>query len=159
MPAKQHAGKTQTATLIAALPIHIAWGRGLPAWDAAPEPEPVSAVALVDEIGRRTAEVQYVLPDASGSIETPQGNYKLVAEPTRYLLVRAVFGFGEGADQRIREIGVFVGSQPVAGLPAGQRYFLQEDIATPGALHLLDRSQRFDRNGAVRPAFEYVLEL
>ncbi len=36
----QDAGRTKLAQTIAALPIHMAIGRGLPAWDSAPEPPP-----------------------------------------------------------------------------------------------------------------------
>ena len=47
----QDAGRTKLAQTIAALPIHLAIGRGLPAWDSAPEPPPATATQLVDEIG------------------------------------------------------------------------------------------------------------
>lgn len=158
MPAKQLDGRVLTAQLVAEQPIHIAWGAGLAAWDDTPEPEPTNASALVNEIGRRTAtEVGFVEPDAAGGIETPQGNFKPSATPTRWLYIRVVFAFDEAPAARIRELGVFVGTQLQAGLPAGQRYFEPADIAQPGKLYLLDRSQQFDRSGAVRPAFEYIL--
>lgn len=158
MPAKQLDGRIAQAELIAAQPIYLAWGTGDPEWDNVPEPEPVDAIALVAEIGRRLAtQVGYVLPDPGGAIETPQGNYALSAEPTRYLYVRTVFGFDDAPTDHIRELGLFVGSVPVDGLPAGQRYFTPAEIAQPGRLLLLDRSQNFQRNGAVRPAFEYVM--
>lgn len=158
MPAKQLDGRVLLAQLVSGQPIHVAWGEGLAAWDAAPEPEPVNASALLAEIGRRTAtEVGFVEPDPNGPIETPQGNFKPSATPTRWLYIRVVFAFDEAPAARIRELGVFIGTQLQAGLPAGQRYFTPDQIANPGKLYLLDRSQQFDRNGAVRPAFEYVL--
>lgn len=158
MPAKQVDGRIAMCELIAAQPIYLALGTGDPAWDDTPEPEPVDATALVAEVGRRIAtEVGFVLPDTNGSIETPQGNYTLSDTPTRYLYVRTVFAFEEAADAHVREIGMFVGSVPVEGLPAGQRYFTPDQIAQPGRLLILDRSQNFEGNGAVRPAFEYIM--
>ena len=158
MPAKQHDGRIKTAELIAAQPIHIAWGTGNPAWDALPEPEPVNQTTLVAEVGRRTAtQVGFVIPDAAGAIETPQGNFTLSATPTRYLYIRVVFGFEDAADQHIREIGVFIGTQTAAGLPVGQRYFTPAQVTDRGRLYLLDRSQNFPRSGTVKAAFEYVL--
>lgn len=158
MPAKQYDGRIATAELIAAQSIHIAWGTGNPAWDANPEPEPIDAAALVAEVGRRTAtQVGFVLPDPAGSIETPQGNFTLSAVPTRWLYIRAAFAYTDAADKRIREIAIFLGTETIAGLPPGQRYFTPAEIARPGRLYLLDRSQNFQRDGAVRPAFEYIL--
>jgi hypothetical protein len=158
MPAKQLDGRIAQAELIAAQPIYLAWGTGNPAWDELPEPEPVDVTALVAEIGRRLAtQVGYVLPDPGGAIETPQGNFALSVEPTRYLYVRTVFGFDDAPDAHIRELGLFIGSVPVDGLPEGQRYFAPAEIAQSGRMLLLDRSQNFQRNGAVRPAFEYVM--
>lgn len=158
MPAKQLNGRIATAKLISEQPIHIAWGTGNAAWDAVPDPEPVDAAGLVAEIGRRTAtQVGFVIPDAAGTIETPQGNFTLSGTPTRHLYVRVVFAFDEAATEHIRELGIFLGTGILAGLPAGQRYFTPAQITDQGELYLLDRSQNFQRNGAVRPAFEYVL--
>lgn len=158
MPAKQLDGRVAVAELVAAQPVHVAWGSGNAAWDTQAEPEPVNAAALVNEIGRRAAtQVGFVEPDAAGTIETPQGNFRMSATPTRWLYVRVVFAFNEAPTARIRELGIFLGTELRADLPAGQRYFAPDEITKPGKLYLLDRSQMFDRNGAVRPAFEYVL--
>lgn len=158
MPAKQLDGRIATAELVAGRPIHLAWGTGNPVWDTFPEPEPVNANGLVAEIGRRTAtQVGFVVPDEHGSIETPQGNFILSTTPTRWLYVRVVFAFGDAPDANIRELGVFIDTQPIDDLPAGLRYFTPDQLASPGRLYLLDRSQNFERSGSVRAAFEYVL--
>lgn len=158
MPAKQTDGRIAVAELVATQPIHVAWGTGNPAWDITPEPEPNNATVLVAEVGRRMAtQVAFVNPDPTGAIETPQGNFSLSATPTRHLYVRVAFAFNEASDARIRELGVFIGTTVQAGLPAGQRYFTPTQIVNPGRLYLLDRSQNFQRNGSVRPSFEYVL--
>ncbi len=157
MPAKQLDGRIAQAELVAAQPIHIAWGTGDAAWDQTPEPEPINASALVNELGRRQAtQVAFVNPDPAGTIETPQGNFSLSAAPTRYLYVRVVFAFDEEPTAQIRELGVFIGCETDPALPAGQEYFTPDQVTIPGKLYLLDRSQNFPRNGSVRPAFEYV---
>lgn len=157
MPAKQLDGRILNAELIAALPIHVAWGTGDPDWDTEAETEPNNTTALVAEVGRRQAtQVAFVVEDANGSIETPQGNFTLSSVPTRHIYVRVIFAFDEAATEHIRELGVFVNTQTTPGLPAGQRYFTPDQIVNPGRLYLLDRSQSFQRNGAVRPAFEYI---
>lgn len=157
MPAKQLDGRILNAELIAALPIHVAWGTGNPAWDTTPETEPDNTTALVAEVGRRQAtQVAFVNEDANGAIETPQGNFTLSETPTRHIYVRVIFAFDEAASDHIRELGVFVGTQTSPGLPAGQRYFTPDQIVNRGRMYLLDRSQSFERNGSVRPAFEYV---
>lgn len=158
MPSKQLDGRVLTAEWLSQQPLHLAWGAGLPAWDAVPSAEPVDATALEAELGRRTVtEVGFVVPDELGQIETPQGNYVLSDEPTRWLYVRTVFAFDEEPEARIRELGLFVGTQVQAGLPAGQRYFTPAQVTNPGRLYLLDRGQNLLRNGNVRAAFEYVL--
>lgn len=159
MATLQDDGRTALATAMAAMPVHLAWGRGLPAWDTVPEPEPTNAVALVDEVGRRLATfVGYVQPDPAGEVELPSGSkYTVVSGPTRWLYVRVVFEFDDAAGETLRELAVIFGSQPVAGLPAGQRYFLPAEIDVPGRLYALERIPAFVRNGAVRQTYEYVL--
>lgn len=159
MATLQDDGRTALAMAMAAQPVHLAWGRGLPAWDAMPEPEPSNASTLVDEVGRRMATfVGYVQPDHAGEIELPSGSkYTVVAGPTRWLYVRTVFNFEDAAGETIRELGIFFGGQPMAGLPPGQRYFTPAQVAQPGRLYTLERVPAFPRNGAVRQTFEYVL--
>ena len=81
----------------------------------------------------------------------------MVAGPTRWLYVRVVFNFEDADGETIRELGITFGAAPVAGLPAGQRYFTPAQIAQPGRLYTLERVPAFTRNGAVRQTFEYVL--
>jgi hypothetical protein len=158
MAVLQTRGRIALARAIAQQPIHLAWGRGLPAWDDAPEPEPTNAAALVDEVGRRLAtHVGFVLPDAAGEIEMVSGKYTASAEPTQWVHVRATFDFADAVGEELRELGIFIAAQPVDGLPAGQRYFTPEQIAEAGELYCLERIPVFTRNGAVRQVFEYVL--
>ena len=68
-----------------------------------------------------------------------------------------VFAFNEAEGETLREFGLFLNSQPKAGLPAGQRYFTPDQIEKPGRLYMVDRLQAFTRSGHVRNTFEYVL--
>lgn len=159
MAVLQNDGRIALAVAVATQPIHLAWGRGRPAWDSAPEPEPNNATSLIDEVGRRTAtQVGYVVPDANGEIELPSGaRYTSSAVPTRWVYVRFTFSFGDAAGQDIRELGIFLGSKTDPALPAGQRYFTPAQVTQPGRLYALDREPKLTRNGSVRQHYEYVL--
>jgi hypothetical protein len=158
MATLQDRGRISLARAIAQLPIHLAWGSGLPAWDAAPEPEPSNATALVNEIGRRTAtQIGYAVPDEAGSIELVSGRYSIAPEPTQWVYVRFTFDFADAAGETIRELGIFTSTVLAAGLPAGQRYFTPAQVSSLGDLYALERIPHFVRNGAVRQFFEYVL--
>jgi hypothetical protein len=141
------------------LPLFIAWGRGNPAWDALAQPEPTDANALVDEIGRRlVTQAQFVVPDANGEIEFPESKYKVSAVPTKWAYVRVVFDFDDAVGETVRELGVFFGSTVDPELPPGQRYFLPDQVVTPGRLKLLHRLEnKIIREGGVRQSFDYVL--
>ncbi|PZP30443.1 MAG: hypothetical protein DI603_15070 [Roseateles depolymerans] len=158
MAVLQNTGRIALARAIASQSIHLAWGRGDPAWDAQPQPEPTDATALADEIGRRIAtQVGYARPDANGEIEMVSGRYTQSAQPTKWLYVRFTFDFGDAELQTVRELGIFVGTQPAAGVPPGQRYLTPDQVAVAGDLYALERLPKFTRNGAVRQVFEYVL--
>lgn len=155
----QDDGRTALAVAIKTQPLHVAWGTGNPAWDSAPEPEPTNATALVSEVGRRTAtSVDYVLPDAAGTIVLPTGDkYSVSPTPTPWVYVRTVFEFGDAVGATIREIGLFVGTQTDGALPPGQRYFTPAQVVSPGRLYLLNRQERIVRSGGTYQAIEFVL--
>ena len=159
MAVLQDQGRTALARAIAAQSLYLAWGRGLPAWDAVPEAEPTTASALVDEIGRRqVTAVQYVAPNVAGEIELPDASrYTTSATPTKWLHVRWIFDFADAAGEAVRELGIFVGGTVVAGLPAGQRYFTAAQVDNPGDLYCLERIPKFTRNAGVRQVQEFVL--
>ncbi|MBI3727369.1 MAG: hypothetical protein HY254_03435 [Burkholderiales bacterium] len=163
MAVLQDQGRIELAELIKNRPLHLAWGRGLPAWDAAPTAETITATALVDEIGRRVAsQKQFVVPEtdpnAPNTIKVPGGDlYRIVATPSRYLLLEFVFDYGDGTGESIRELGLFVGTELAAGLPAGQRYFTPAQVVAPGRLYMLDHIPRLIRSGATEQVYRYVL--
>ena len=158
MATLQDDGRIGEAEMLLSMPIYVAVGRGRPAWDAAAEPEPTNSARLTDEIGRRLAtQVQFVVPDPAGDVETPQGNYKASAQPTKWVHVRMVLGFDDAIGETIRETGVYFGCQPKAGLPAGQRFFTPDQFDKNGRLKLLNHERvKLVRDAGIRETFEYV---
>lgn len=152
-------GRTALAIAVRGQPLHLAWGTGDVAWDTTPEAEPIGATGLVAELGRRAFNtVQYVVTDAEGAIITPSGRYSVSGTPTNMIYVAADFDYTDASSAIIREVGVFLGTQLVAGLPAGQVYFEPGDVADPGTLFALQRVPRITRSPSVRQGFEYVLK-
>jgi len=151
-------GRAGIAAALAAQPIHLAWGRGDDAWGGTPPAEPVDATALVDETGRRIAhDTAFAEPDDAGEIVVPTGRYRRVDAPTRHLYLAFRYDFEDGAEHVIRELGVFVGTQMIEGLPPGQRYFLPDHVGDPGILLVLEYTQPNYRNAATREEYEFVV--
>lgn len=159
MAVLQDRGRIALAGAVAALPIYLAWGRGLSAWDGATPPEPTDATTLVDEIGRRLVTAwQYVRPEPTGEIELPDGtSYTVSAQPTKWLHLRWTFDYADAANEDVRELGIFLGGTLVEGLPAGQRYFTAAQVLAPGELYTLERFEKWKRNPSTRQVQEMVL--
>lgn len=155
----QDAGRIALAESFKAQPLHVAWGTGDAAWDSAPAPEPSNATALLAEVGRRTVTtVDYVTPDAAGTITMPTGEkFSVSAQPTPWLYVRCVFDFADADGHTIRELGLFVGTQTAAGLPAGQRYFTPAQVTSQGRLYLLNRDERIVRSGSTYQSVDFIV--
>jgi hypothetical protein len=166
-------GRTALAALLAAEPLHFAWGRGDATWDAPLPTDPTalaaevlrrreskSATALIAEIGRRTiTNLNFVTPDANGAIALPTGNYSISVPPTRYLYVNVLFDFADASAETIREFAVFVGTTVNAALPPGQRYFTPDQLTSQGRLVTLERVSAVVRSPAVRENFQHVITL
>jgi len=159
MPVLQQSGRVALAKAIAARTIHIAWGRGDPAWDTTPVPEPTDAAALLDEIGRRlVTDISFVKPDPVGEIEMPGGErFSVCGEPTSMVLLRATFGFADAQGQTVREVGVFFDTELAASVPPGQRWVLAADVVKKGDLYTLERRPAEYRSGSVRAVEEIIL--
>ena len=170
-------GRTAIAKAIVAQPLHLAWGTGDPAWDTNSVPaEQLDEVALVQEVGRRTAtSVEYVVPDDAGDVVVPvfsdpapnqvnlppdRRRFRVVNEPTPNLFMRFNFDYDEAPASVIRELAVFVGSVPVEGLPAGQRYFTLSELADRGHMLAMEKlRERIIRSANGRQSFEFVLTI
>ena len=153
-----NSGRAALATAVKNNPLHLAWGRGDPTWDADTPRESRAAIALTAEIGRRLANiVQYALPADDGDIVVLGGRYKASASPTPHLHLRTQFEFDDGLGETIRELGIFIGTQPRSGLPPGQQYFLPGDLSHPGTLLALDHITGIARGVGSRIAFDFVI--
>lgn len=144
-----HSGRAAIAFAISQRPLHLAWGSGEAAWDSpdATLPSLLQATALVNEIGRRTpGTISFVWPDEAGEIVIPisvgaegavqEARYRMAptGQPTPYLYVQTHFDYSDASNAVIREMGLFMDTGFVPGLPEGQRYFMPTDIASPGLL-------------------------
>lgn len=155
-----HSGRAALAAALASQTLHFAWGTGDVAWDTTPVPEPIDATALVNEVGRRlVTQVQFVTEDPTGEIIVPTGRYTVSATPTRHLLFRIAYDFGDAPASVIREVALFAGTEVQAGLPAGQRYLEPGQIVAPGTLVALERITPINRSPATRETFEHVITL
>lgn len=162
------AGRAAIAASVKAQPLHLAWGAGLTSWGETPPPESYDATQLVAEIGRRTVtSVQYLVPDSNGEYEFVTGQdgegnpviskFSITTTPTNRLMVSTRFDFSDAPSAVIREFGLFVGSQMVAGLPAGQRYFTPDQVATPGQLIQLENCKPIYRSATTRELREFLI--
>ena len=97
--------------------------------------------------------------DPAGEIIVPTGRYTVSATPTRHLLFRIAYDFGDAPASVIREVALFAGTEVQAGLPAGQRYFEPGQIVAPGTLVALERITPINRSPATRETFEHVITL
>lgn len=157
MPILTNSGRVVIAESLLQRPFHLAWGLGNGAWTDPPSENP-GATALQNEVGRRTAdELAYVVADPAGDIILPTGRFARSLSPTNNILVSVRFDFSDAQSSVIREVGVFVGSVPVNGLPGGQKYFTPAQIANQGRLLHLENLAPIFRSPAIREGFEIVV--
>ena len=102
-----------------------------------------------------------VIPVATGSEGAVQeARYRLVTEPTPYLYVQTAYAYSDASNAIIREMGLFMDTEFIEGLPEGQRYFTPADLKSPG---LLLAAQiilpRINRSPSVRQTVEFVLPI
>jgi len=147
---------SQSATMF------LAWGAGDVAWDADLGSYPVTddMTALVAEVGRRMLTYAcFATPDEGGELFTPSGNFTESADPTPYLFARFSFDTVDSPTATIREVGLFFYCTTVAGLPAGQKYFLPAQVEDPGILVAVERFVGFARTSDATQNFGFVIPL
>lgn len=152
-------GRVVIAESIASRPVHIAWGTGDGSWTTPPG-ESIIATNLLNEVGRRLATVVgFVVPDVNGAIVMPNGTkFTLSGTPTSNLYVTAEFDFVDASSSVIREAAIMVGTEIVAGLPAGQKYFTPDQVTNPGRLLQIEYFEPIFRSPAVRETYQAVIE-
>lgn len=151
-------GRTAMAKAISNLPVYMCWGQGNPEWGETPPAEEVTATALLDAVGYRTASsVQFCEPSIDGAIAISSGRFAVSQDPTNHLYLKFVFEFEDAEGTTIREIGVMTGTVPITGLPQGQSYFQPGEITSAGDLLLLEHRKPLYREVGVRETFEFVV--
>lgn len=157
MPIITQSGRIAVAEAVAARPLHLAWGTGDDAWTT-PPPESTGSTSLINEVGRRlVTNVGFAVPDVDGGIITTTGVFSVSLVPTKFLYIKTDFDFTDAPSDVIREIGLFTGSTVIAGLPAGQRYFLPAELDSVGRLLHLQHLVPIYRSIAIRENFEVVI--
>ena len=150
-------GRAAIAKAIAAQPIYLAWGNGLPAWDATPPTETTGISALISEVGRRVVtQSLYVTPAANGAISVDSGSYDISADPTKYLYLRFAFDKADAATQTIRELAIYTGTTLNDGVTAP--YVIPSQIATQGQLLVIEYVAAIVRSDNIRQQFEFVIQ-
>lgn len=155
-------GAIAKALLLQSASMYLAWGAGDADWDGEIASYPVtdSMTALVDEIGRRKLTFGcYATPDEDGDLITPSGSFIESIEPTAYLFTRFTFDTTDAPSATLREIGLFVFCEPIAGLPAGQKYFTPAQIDDPGIMISVERFEPITRTPDATQSFGFVLPL
>jgi hypothetical protein len=150
-------GRIAIAESIMARPLHIAWGAGDGSWTTPPAP-PTGQLALLAEVGRHTATVaSFVVADAAGAIVTPTGRYTLSATPTSSIYILANFEAANAPSAIIREVAVFVGSEPLTGLPIGQTYFEPAELQSAGRMLEFENVAPIYRSPVANESFAFVI--
>lgn len=123
-------------------------------------PEALQASTLLHEVGRKAVdEVSFCVGDENGLLVTPTGRFTAIDTPTNQLYVRATFDFEDAANETIRELGIFMGTEVADSCPPGQRYFVPSDLKSPGILLVLENTVPLIRTAATREAFSFVITL
>lgn len=167
-------GRAAIAAAIAARPIFLGWGTGEVAWDNmgdADLPSLIDCKTLFSAIGlRRASIVGFCEPADDGDIIVPIGTaadggvetarYQQKTEPTPYIYIKAAFDFEDAQNDTVREVGIFLDTEPKADLPPGQMYFTPEQIEKTGSLLAIQIVRpKILRSPAVRQILELVLPI
>lgn len=154
------AGRLAIAKIIFGSPVHLAWGIGDGAWADDGPTVTGEENGLVSELGRRVAtQKSYVVPDSAGAIVLPEGSFTVSVTPTRHLYFRIDFDYAEATGAAIREVGLFINTVTLAGLPAGQKYFTPAQVSDPGQIIHLRNYVPFYRFPSNRERFEIVMTI
>lgn len=122
--------------------------------------ESIQASTLLHEVGRKAVdEVTFCVGDENGLLVTPTGRFTATDTPTNQLYVHATFDFEDAANETIRELGIFIGTEVADSCPPGQRYFVPADLKDPGILLVLENTVPLIRTAATREAFSFVITL
>lgn len=153
-----NSGRSAIAAALKDDAIFVAWGTGLEDWDNNTERENRNTTDLTAEIGRTKAKiVGFCTPDDAGEIVMQGNRFTASDTPTPNLHIRVDFDFSDGLGQTIRELGVFVGTELVKGLPKGQRYYTPDNLVSKGTLVALDYITPMQRGVGSKFSLDFVI--
>jgi hypothetical protein len=139
--------------------IYVAMGSGSAGWDTTMVDPTTGLTALQAEIGRRPVyRVAYAATTGSGSpIVTDLGTFYETATPTNYLYVLGQFEYADGADETMREIGIFGGVTVQAGQEGN--FVSGAQVTNAGRLMAVTRFEGIVKSPTLKYSFEFVIEL
>ena len=155
-----HAGREALAEMVLSRPIHLALGLGEDGWGTPPPVPDYDVVALRREIGRKKLfRGLFVYPDDHGVLVLPDDRkYSISDTPTRHLYLQFLFDYNEGSGGAIRELGLFLNTQPRADLPPTQTFFRPDELENVGTLLLVEHLEHPDTyNPQKKGEYEIVL--
>lgn len=154
-------GRAGIAKSIKNSPLFIAWGTGSDEWmNSEKVAEDPTRDSLFCEVGRRVVDsVEFCVGDDDGDIVTPTGRWTKSETPTNNLFIRTAFDFGDANGFTIREYGLFANTIVKDTCPAGQKYFLLEDIEESGELLMIENCVPLIRMGDTRQECNFVMTL
>lgn len=127
------------------------------AWTDTPPSANAAHTKLYSEVGRRRALIKkYVVPDVNGSYQTPNGTWSESDTPTRYVYIQVGFALEDASNQTIYQMGLFVGTTPVAGYE-NANYLLPNQVSSQGTLFSLSNVAAIYRNASTREIREMVV--
>ncbi len=158
-------GRTAFLQYIITCPIYLAIGEGISSWGNVPDAPDYEADGLINVFGyKKLTRAFFVNEDDDGNIDMPGGKkYQQSDTPTRELYMHFAFPYGEGTTEKlVREVGVFINTRTLGGLPSKQTYFTPEEIGNKGTLIILDHINADDANKFSpkhKGAYETILTL
>lgn len=155
-----NSGRLYIARIMQSMPYFLAWGTGDETWDNDFIQPTSMDTALVNEIGRRAANVvEFCMPAADGSIDVPSGTYTPSDMETLYIHLRFDFMLADSPGEIIRECGVFAGTEINDDVPESTHYYLPEHVKSPGSLIMVERFAALNLAVDFRRSFDFVITL
>lgn len=154
-------GRETSAALMLGENFFLGVGEGDPAWDGAPVAPLTSDRALVAPVGvTRLRDIQFVTPDANGSISMADGaKFSVSANPTKFVYMYFLLGLSDADGFTLREDGIFHGTTLDGAVPGGDMYIPDASVTDYGTLMQVDRFNSIVRDGTLEQKFSFVITL
>lgn len=133
------------------------WGKGLTAWDGAPDDDVSGETDLTTPLGIFPGAWSYVEPDPAGAIIMGDGSrWTLSVDPTPYILTESAYAAEDESGNSIRELALRIGSEIEPGHEA-DAYWPMANVSAPGALQAMDRIKLAPRSPETSGKVRFLL--